>query len=107
MIVFQVSGSQETFHQIFKRVQKVAEGVLVHPLQQGQQDPGIEVGEKRKLDKIPDKKNKIPEKKNLAVGLNMCSLVRRSSAKSRYVPIKNANYKDPAKSPNKRISSFL
>ena len=31
----------------------------------GQQDPGIEVGEKRKLDKIPDKKNKIPEKKTL------------------------------------------
>ena len=30
-------------------------------------------------------------KKNIAVGLNMCSLVRRSSAKSRYVPIKNAN----------------
>ena len=30
-------------------------------------------------------------KKNLAVGLNMSSLVRRSSAKSRYVPIKNAN----------------
>ena len=63
MIVFQVSGSQETFHQIFKRVQKVAEGVLVHPLQQGQQDPGIKVGEKRKLDKIPDKKKKIPKKK--------------------------------------------
>ena len=90
LIVFQVSGSQETFHQIFKRVQKVAEGVLVHPLQQGQPDPGIKVGEKRKLDKIPDEKNKIPEI-NLAVGLNMCSLVRRSSAKSRYVPIKNAN----------------
>ena len=90
MIVFQVSGSQETFHQIFKRVQKVAEGVLVHPLQQGQQDPGIKVDKKRKLDKIPDEKNKIL-KKNLAVGLNMCSLVRRSSAKSRYVPIKSAN----------------
>ena len=62
IIVFQVSGSQETFHQIFKRVQKVAEGVLVHPLQQGQQDPGIKVGEKSKLNKIPDKKKKIPEK---------------------------------------------
>ena len=36
------------------------------------------------------RKTKFP-KKNLAVGLNMCSLVRRSSAKSRYVPIKNAN----------------
>ena len=46
MIVFQVSSSQETFHQIFKRVQKVAKRILVHPLQQGQQDPGIKVGKK-------------------------------------------------------------
>ena len=43
---FQVSGSEAAFHKIGNRVQKVAQGVLVHPLQQRQQNLGIKVGKK-------------------------------------------------------------
>ena len=51
---------------------------------------GSRLGKKtRKFDQIPEK--------NLAVGLNMCSLVRRSLVKSRCVPMKRCQLKRSSK----------
>ena len=43
-LLSQVSGSEAALHEVCNGVQKAAEGVLVHSLQQGQQDSGLKVG---------------------------------------------------------------
>ena len=69
----QVSCSEAALHKVSNGVQKAAERVLVHSLQQGKQDSGLKVG--TSFSSIYET--------TITAGLSMCSWARRSLGKFR------------------------